>query len=198
MFARRFRIVLCFLILSLFAFGLLAQERSLTRTHFRNTRWGMSREQVKASEASKLLKDDGRIIMYDGEVASLKTYVAYMFTGDQLTRGSYQLLTKHSQQNDYIDDFERLKKLLVEKYGKPNKDIVNWKDSLYKDDPQKYGFAVSLGHLVYGATWETPETNIMVMLSGDNYKINLEVNYFGAKLMPVDSEESKRIYRKDL
>jgi hypothetical protein len=57
-----------------------------------------------------------------------------------------------------------------------------WKDDLYKDDKSEWGFAVSLGHLAYGASWETSATKIEIMLLGDNYEINLFLSYFSKEL----------------
>ena len=41
---------------------------------------------------------------------------------------------------------------------------------------------ISVGHLAYGNSWETPNTKISLMLSGDNYKIQLVLSYTSKEL----------------
>ncbi|GAH71775.1 unnamed protein product, partial [marine sediment metagenome] len=89
---------------------------------------------------------------------------------------------KHSNDNLYIDDYEKLKETLTKKYGKPKFDKVTWDDDLYKDDRSHWGFAVSLGHLDYFSSWETSTTYISLRLNGDNYKISLVIAYESREL----------------
>ena len=88
---------------------------------------------------------------------------------------------------------------LTKKYGKPKMDFPGvWKNDLYKDDKSEWGFAVSLGHLAYGASWETSTTKIEIMLSGDNYKINLILSYFSKELEEWVKQTEEKEALKDL
>jgi len=42
--------------------------------------------------------------------------------------------------------------------------------------------AVSVGHLLHAVQWETPTTEIRVLLMGNNYKINLDIYYESKEL----------------
>ena len=88
----------------------------------------------------------------------------------------------HTNKNFYINDYEELKEILTKKYGKPKKDEKIWDNELYKDDRSSWGLAVSVGHLAYGASWETSTTEIVLRLSGDNYKISLILAYDSKEL----------------
>jgi len=68
-----------------------------------------------------------------------------------------------------------------------------WKNDLYKDDKSHWGMAISVGHLVYAVQWETPTTEIGIMLMGNNYKINLGIFYESKEL----KEWAKRIKEKE-
>jgi hypothetical protein len=54
---------------------------------------------------------------------------------------------------------------------------INWKSSLYKDDPEDWGLAISIGHVSWIARWDLSETTICLLLTGDNFKIMLGLLY---------------------
>jgi len=145
---------------------------------FRNVDWGMSVDEVKRSESGKPVHEQDSILMYNVSLSGMDASCGYLFTNGNLFRGVYTFNLKHTNENDYIADYDKIKAMMIDKHGKPKQDEVNWKNDRYKTDPQKYGFAVSLGHLVYFATWETEDTNIVLELTGDNYKINVKSSYW--------------------
>jgi hypothetical protein len=59
---------------------------------------------------------------------------------------------------------------------------IDWKDNLYRDDKNNWGLAISTGDLSYGLIWETPTTDIELILDGNNYEVNLRIRYFSKKL----------------
>ena len=84
-----------------------------------------------------------------------------------------------------------MKTALTDKYGPPNQAETQWKNTLYADDKEKFGFAVSLGHLLFWADWETDATQILVRLTGDNYKISLILDYESKKLSSLLKAQNK-------
>ena len=91
-------------------------------------------------------------------------------------------MEKHTNKNLYINDYESLKEILTKKYGKPEIDKVIWKNDLFKSAKQDWGTAISIGHLEYFSSWETPTTYINLGLNGDNYKISLTLGYESREL----------------
>jgi hypothetical protein len=156
---------------------------------------GNAREEVIKSEDAKPFKDEKKTIAYIGTLEGRRVLITYQFTTCCLAETAYALLDDHSNKNNYIDDFDSFKRRLVSKYGAPETDAVRWRDPLYKDDAPQYGLAVSVGHLQYDATWETKNTDVSLLLRGDNYEVHLLVTYsskiFGPILAREEQEEGK-------
>lgn len=171
-------IVSCILII--FTLILFAEE---AKFDFRKTTWGMSIEQVKATEDAKLDIEGDSELGYSGIKINGKDFICvYFFLEDKLYRSGYGLLGKHSNDNLYINDYENLKEALTKKYGKPRFDKVTWRNDLFKDSRQDWGTAISIGHLEYFSSWETSTTYINLGLNGDNYKISLTFGYYSREL----------------
>ncbi|MEZ5107270.1 MAG: hypothetical protein R2757_22385 [Draconibacterium sp.] len=52
----------------------------------------------------------------------MEMMIGYLFANDKLTTGKYLVIEDHSNKNDYINESNKLKDLLNEKYGLPKKD----------------------------------------------------------------------------
>ena len=144
---------------------------------FRKTTWGMTNQEVRQSEEATFVRNSGDTLIYQGTVAGLYSYIAYNFVQGKLAWTKYLISERHSNKNDYIGDYDRIKQMLIKKHGKPGKDEQYWRNDLYKDDFEHWGFAMSLGHLVYYTTWQTPETDMYLGLTGDNGQVELTVEY---------------------
>ena len=87
--------------------------------------------------------------------------------------------------------------ILIEKYGEPKDDDINWLNDLYADDPSDYGLAISIGHLNLYCSWEIGDTKIQMVLSGDNYKISHRLEYNNESLKKLAIEEQKKASKSD-
>ncbi|MBA7580090.1 hypothetical protein ES708_21977 [subsurface metagenome] len=171
-------IVLCILVISTLI--LFAEE---VKYDFRKTNWGMSVEQVKATEKNKIVLEDEKTLATGRvQVDGKECIYVYYFLEDKLYRTGYGFMEKHTNKNLHIDDYEDLKEILTKKYGKPVLDKVTWKNDLFKNDKQNWGTAISIGHLDYFSSWETSTTFISLGLNGDNYKISLTLGYYSREL----------------
>lgn len=159
---------------------------------FRKTTWGMTKEQVKKTENSESIQEDDEILAYKGTVADLDCIIGYVFADGKLVRTKYRVLETHTNRNDYISDYNSLKKILTEKYAKPKDDKTVWKNDLYRTDRTEWGFAVSLGHLVYYCKWENNESDIILYLHGENYEISLDVEYSSKALKGLEEKKKKK------
>jgi len=159
---------------------------------FRKTTWGMNKIQVKKTEKSKILMEDKDMLVYGGNVSGLDCIIIYTFIEGKLVRGSYTFTKTHTNKNDYISDYNDLKETLIKKYGKPIKDTHIWKNDLFRNDYQQWGFAISLGHLVYKATWEKSNTNILLILCGDNYEITHTLFYYSKELENLEEKAKEK------
>lgn len=158
--------------------GSSSQISTPEKTNFRNTVWGMTKDEVKQIETLELQYEEEPAIMYAAtNIAGLSAIPCYFFDDVQkLYGGAYSFVLQHTSESLYIDDFYTVGDLLDEKYG-PGKYDYEWKDNQYKDDFYQWGYAISIGQLKMEAAWETPETNIFLELSGDNHQINLTLLY---------------------
>ena len=148
---------------------------------FRKAKWGVSIEEVKRIETSKLLTDtpiDGEL-MYEGKVAGMKCTIHYKFIDGILTSAGYFLHERHSSHNLYVKDYYKITKLLDKKYGKSEEERV-WQNpqSVYREVAHRDdGMAIAIGDLVIRNQWEATNTAITAGIIGDNFKINTLINY---------------------
>lgn len=153
------------------------EPKKTTTFDFRKVAWGMSKKQVKATESNMVVVDNDSVLAYTGRVSGKKALISYSFTNSKLVQAIYVFLTDHTNKNDYIVDYENVKETLTNKYGTPKSDDVDWRNDLYKSDDSEWGFAISLGHLNYRSNWETESSEITLLLTGENYKIQLITKY---------------------
>lgn len=121
-------IILCILAVSTLI--LFAEE---AKYDFRKTNWGMSKEQVKATEDKKPDFEDNTMLSYEVTISEKDFECAYLFLEDKLYGSGYLFFGEHTNKNLYIDDYEELKEILTKEYGKPKIDKVTWKNGLFKN-----------------------------------------------------------------
>lgn len=167
---------------------------------FRNVAWGMSRDQVKTLETLPL--DEERregLSYYDFKIDNKECALIYLFTNaDELKSATYFFLSKHTTLNDYLDDHEDLRKLLIEKYGQPIEDGPHWTNKQYFEEPEQYGLAVSKGHVEFLSVWETDRTTIKLIIDGENYKIRLSIFYLAKQHILIKTGNQKTQDLKNL
>lgn len=174
------------------------REKSGDSYDFRRVYWGMSKEQVKSTETEEIAFEQQNILSYKSTIISLDCLIGYIFTDNKLTRTKYLITEEHTNENSFISDFNTLKSALIEKYGEPATDEHYWLNDLYKDDYSDWGFAVSLGHHSYFATWETSNTRIYLGLMGDNYSIELGIEYVSIEFEDLEKKTIKNQNYNDL
>jgi len=154
---------------------------------FRKVRWGMSKAKVKNSETKELkpIRGADALALLETRVANMTAIIIYSFTNDKLTGASYHFANGHTNKNDHISDYEKIKGILTKKYSSPYSEKAIWKNDLYKKHKQYWGDAVSIGHLIYSARWETQRTKIELRLSGDNYEIEMVLFYSSKELEEI-------------
>jgi len=144
---------------------------------FRGSSWGDSKLDVKKSETFPVSDENNDSLVYKTSIGGVDVAALYQFLDDRLIQAAYISTESHFNKNDFIDDYNKLKQLLIKKYGDPFSDNILWKNDLYKDESSGWGTAISIGHLVYGAKWSVGNTEIMTGLSGDNFKITHIILY---------------------
>jgi len=159
-------------------------------THFRNSQWGMSKKKANRSEKLKKQAEGQEQLLYKGQVGGLASTISYHFFKGKLVIGFYGFNVRHTSTNKYIEDFETIDTLLKKKYGKPKNRIDRWANSLFKDDSENWGTAISVGHLIKLTVWETESTRIEHILTGDNFEIEHAIKY-SSKLLSKEIEKAE-------
>lgn len=174
------------------------EEKSVVNPTFRNTTWGMSKQEVKDSEDAELGTEDDDILLYSYKLDGLDCFLFYSFIDDKLFKSGYMINEEHTNPTDYISDFKKLKDSLISKYGNPVIDDEIWKDDLYKDDPSDWGMAILTGDLIYKAVWDTDDTAIMVILQGDNFHKTFAVAYESKEYSDLNETKQSESIKNDL
>lgn len=181
-------------------FTLIIYSQSLEeKSHFRNTYWGMSKEQV--IEIEGIPKRDEIVeglntIVYDSKINEKRCAIIFFFAENKLVSSKYHFLHKHVNRNLYIFDYDSLKKNLIKKYGESKEHKVIWLNNLYKNKPNDIGRAFSYGHVRLFTKWETQETNIFLGMMGDNYKIKLIIEYSSIKYTDLKKKIKEKAKKK--
>lgn len=202
-----FILLIVLLILVISTLILFAEEG---KYDFRKTNWGMSREQVRATEKETCEWEEWAENYYidfngtiqDTECKTLeyfpveingKDYTCqYVFLKNRLYRGRYRNFG-----SDNIHEYKILKGLLNKKHGKAKIDQEIWRNDLFKGDSYYLETAIKLGHLIHVAKWETPTTDIELRLSNEDggSRIMITLYYWSKELMrqKKQTEEKERI-----
>jgi hypothetical protein len=150
--------------------------------NFRKTTWGMSREQVKASEDTAPTGEKPEVFTFRGEVEGIPVIIGYVFDGDNLTRAGYLMRSSYEDPNSYISDYDKVKESLIKNYGTPAEDDVVWDEGEGVQDPALYGESVCAGKLRYSTMWSDGVTVIREKLGGKEGKCSHGVTFESVEL----------------
>lgn len=174
-----------------------AAERR-TGDGFRKSPWGATVAQAKASESIEPRYEADDYLDFALKLGRFSCLAVYIFVNDQLVRGKYRVLDQYQNQNNYISAYDELKESIAKKYGSPDSDNTYWLNDLYKDDYPQWGLAVSCGHLSTFATWKNEESTITLALHGENFEVNLAVEYSSSKLAALEDAAKESALLEDL
>lgn len=163
---------------------------------FRGVPWGSPLSAAIAREGRQPNVNQADVFGWGPvSLAGLEWTAIYSFVDDRLGRGSYVLTSEFSNDNRYVREYESLVDLLKQKYGAPSLSNDTWYGDLYRDDPNDWGMAVGRGDLTRISSWSSADTEVTVMVSGENYEISLTIMYQGKALA---AEQDRRNTARDL
>ncbi len=145
------------------------------KSDVRNITWGDSPKEVKVKETWEFNSEAKGTLLYNGSVFNLPCQLIYEFNdSEKLSNCAYIFSHDHTIAGDYLTDFQEIKKLLIEKYGKPTNDTIIRKDHtplIYID------MDLRSGRLTYITTWLNERTIISLLLNGGESKVTLSISY---------------------
>ena len=165
---------------------------------FRKASWGASREDIQLVEVGEYDVDTPELLVIPARVGELNFNAVYILLGDQLVRAKYMLTETYQNKNHYLNAYETLKQSLAKKYGQTRSDDTYWSNDLYKDDHQDWGMAVSCGHLMQSATWQTTETDVLLTLDGEGFEVRVGIQYTGRRLSSLEASHQEARLLEDL
>lgn len=147
--------------------------------NFRNTVWGMTKEDVKQLETLDIVDENDNVLVCEPtSITNLNAVTVYMFDDfGKLYKAFYSFEENHTSENLYISDYNSIVKSLTQKYGEPEWSERFWYDDLYEDRPDDWGFAISIGDVDFVTSWDTEETTVWILMKGDNYNIQTTLYY---------------------
>lgn len=167
-----------------------------TATDFRGFKWGSSIIQVKTNEKAgpwqinAAINNIDDILFFDDQLAGSDVTVIYQFNdNDKLINGTYVFGKKYSDPQLYLQDYEKFKKLLTSKYGKPLSDAEEWSSSTAPFIRDNYGQAICDGYLDLIAAWITDDSIINIVLLTLNSRPSLQIHYTAKTLNEFENKE---------
>jgi hypothetical protein len=180
------------------------------QTDFRQTVWGMTPAQVRASETNRpnRERDGNREILLEYHAirfGSLGSRLIYIFANNKLVRAKYIFSVEHEDPNKFIADYRTIEPVLIELHGKPTSARAIWEDDATQDEPKSYldqdratpasilpsdplvGLAVSLGHLRLYTEWSNTRTTVLHALSGNHLDIVHQLEYRSVAFEPLEN-----------
>lgn len=147
---------------------------------FRKVKWGMSKEEVKAIEGGDAEESENSLT-YATEITGEEALLGYEFIDNKLVKGGIYIIGDYPNDLLSISKYNKLKKVLTNRYGEPYEDDNFWFNDLFKDNPKNYGLAVSSEHLIYRSEFETDNTKVQMTLFGKNYRPIIGIKYESIK-----------------
>lgn len=168
--------------------------QSLTPRKFDEMKWGATKKDVLESEGKPLNQEKikGQDVMrYEQKVINLDCSIEYVFSSNRLHQTKFHFMNEHINKNSYLEDYQRIKEALAQRFGRPHEENMHWHDTSFKDDFSSWGEAVSLGQLELSSLWFTPQTQILATLSGRDDAIHLLVEYSWLQTKSVAKKSSQ-------
>lgn len=155
----------------------LSAEDEELEYDFKQFRWGDSKEDIIAIEGTPLYETDEQI-MYITTAAGLDTALSYQFRENELYGVIYILMESHTTAGLYIDDYNKIKEAIIDKYGTPTSDNVDWDTSRHKEYySDDIGRALEYGYATYDTRFYLDRTWIWMSMSADNFEVVTTITY---------------------
>lgn len=143
---------------------------------FRNSKWKDTKEVVLESEKSELILNSGDHLVYNVKLNSSNYTANFIFTNNQLHHGFYSFKDDFVNENNFYEHYKQTVKLLESKYGSPKTVNKHRKGNLF-DDIDDIGLAIETGQYSESTVWETKDSFITIIITGENYKVDILISY---------------------
>ena len=137
----------------------------------------MTKAEVKSKEnITKVFKESEDEIQVDNIVLDYSCVIIYRFINKKLKSIEVVFLIDHKVKSTYYDDYYKIKKVLIDKYGKP----------YYEHKAEEYE---------YKTKWKNSKTSVLLMMSeeDDGKTVDIGIGYTeNGYLDKLKKENSKK------
>lgn len=145
--------------------------------HLEPSLWGASMEKIVSLEGEPDQRrglDDVEVLEYQRDLKEYLAYLEFIFNNNKLIQIHVELYQIAGLKNTPLRDYDQIKACLSANFGSPFEDKVHWENPTFQYDELSWGYAVSLGHLVYQTRWAKSGLELSLGLRGENKTICLE------------------------
>ena len=164
------------------------------------TRWGMTPDEVRKVVPG--LKQTMNALTKSDSIAGSAAIVLYVFDANRLTSVGFSFTERHLAPGQYVSDFQKVRKLLISKYGAPDSEggTVDWGDGqgLDQEAAKNLGVSIALGETQLTTRWHSGATRIVLLCSGDNARASVGLRYESIELEKWTQNRANQAAAKDL
>lgn len=155
--------------------------------NFRDTKWGMSKEEVKIVEKSELFYEDKDLLTYKTEISNIPVMIQYMFIDKKLYQTIYHTYKIYTSGYRYIIIYEQFVDILKKKYGPCVDNTVIDRD--YRNDTD---LAIFIGKAIYYSTWDLGDIIIDCSSFGQDYQATTAIYYSNKELLKIAEDKNSK------
>lgn len=161
----------------IFTLLIIGLSSTFCHSQFRSTKWGMSLDEVEAVEGLKLYCDsNGACVSTEQKLLHFNVRIMFVFNDDKLLGGGYGFYEEHTNENLYIEDFNKVMNILEDKYGEADEGGLIWNDDSGRDI-MTLGWNLSAGNCYYDYKYITDDVVIGHSITTDQYKVLHTLTY---------------------
>jgi hypothetical protein len=135
-------------------------------------------EVISAEEKMDPVERTENRIKYKTQILEKNVDLYYIFAQDKLIGAMYKLNDNYLNADHFIQAYFQFKQILTKKYGPPYREITNWLNDTYRNNSNKWGLALSLGHTEYSTVWKTSDKTIECSLREENFNVLFLIEYW--------------------
>jgi len=170
----------------------VSDKQDSTSTSFRKSSWGMTPEEVKATESAIPISDNEMVVLYQETFLNMPTKMGYVFKDGKLIKGAYLFEESFENPDDYILRYEKIKNSMISDLGPPSLDEIKWVD---EDSRQQEvsGAEVCEGKVIYKSEWVEEDTFVLLLLEGANDKCRQGIVFESKSNYLIENPENETL-----
>ena len=166
---------------------------------YKNSKWGMTKAQVKKLFPGVTSpKGEPDVLVKLDKLNGKPISVGFVFVDGKLVRVALRNRQDFVNKNGFLNIYEDWFDLLSTKYGAPAENETAWGNDLYRDDPEDWGMAVSVGHLTRRAAWIAGDTKVTLGIFGERFDVMVGIDYTSTALAGAEDRAQEKQALDDL